>query len=554
MDEVIQGPDDSCADREPEHEVTASLPVEGGSPSGLPTAEVPVTSAAAPVDATTPGDTWWYGRPEATSADAPAPSQAWTPTPPAPGPSAGDVPADEPAAAPWPWQPQPPADDRQAPFETPPSWGPPPVWGMPPAPAPVWGAPGDDGPGGMQPPQAPLLTPGGGDDPAKASRRLRRLVLVGVSVVLVLGAVAGGVLIGRHSNPPHTTTASETIPSPGKSGSPGTSAKINVAAIAARVDPAVVDITSVLGASSTGDEAAGTGMILTSNGEVLTNNHVIADATSITAQINGSGRVYRVFVLGTDVTQDVALVQLVGASGLPTVAIGDSSKLQLGDPVVAIGNALDLKGPETVTQGIVSALGRSITASDSGTGASENLSGLIQTDAPINPGNSGGPLLNANGQVVGMDTAAATGSSTQAATDIGFAIPINTAIGIAQRIQEGKGSHTVLIDNKGFLGVQVISIAEAESAANGFYGQVPAPGASSGAYVAGVLQGTPAVEAGLQVGDVITGVDGQAVANPQDLGTILSAERPGDSVTVTWVTPSKAHETATAVLVAHPVA
>lgn len=525
MDETVRGPE--FPPEEGEHEEAAALPVDGGTPP-----------------------TWWH-----TGEEAPwPPSTRWQPWPDGSaaneGPTARDVPANENQQRGDPsWDQRPAEEERQPVWDPPPSWGPPPLWGV--EPSAVVGAGADDGPDGGTQPEADA---GPGDGHPDQPRRLRRLVLLGLGVILVVGAVAGGVLIGRSSNPQHTTTASETIPPPGNSGSPGTSAKINVAAIAARLDQSVVDITSILGASSTGDGAAGTGMILTSNGEVLTNNHVIADATSVTAQINGAGRVYKVLVLGTDVSQDVALVQLVGASGLPTVSIGDSSKLQIGDPVVAIGNALDLKGPETVTQGIVSALGRSITASDAGTGTTENLSGLIQTDAPINPGNSGGPLVNANGQVVGMDTAAASGSSTQSATDIGFAIPINTAIHIAQQIQQSKGSSTITIDDKGFLGVQVVSISEAESAANGLAGQVPPPGASSGAYVAGVLEGTPAMQAGLRLGDVITAVNGKAVSNPQSLGTILGAERPGESVTVTWVRPNKTHQSATVTLTAHPVA
>ncbi|HXY43460.1 MAG TPA: trypsin-like peptidase domain-containing protein [Acidimicrobiales bacterium] len=374
-------------------------------------------------------------------------------------------------------------------------------------------------------------------------------MLVGLGAILLVGAVATGVLIGRSSS--HGTnsqsTASETIPSPGKS-APGTSAKIDVSAIASKVDRAVVDVTSI--DATTGGQAAGTGMILTPNGEVLTNNHVIADGSSITAQINGAGRTYNVRVLGTDTSQDVALVQLVDASGLPTVSIGNSADLQVGDSVVAIGNALDLKGPLTVTQGIVSALNRSISASDEGTGTTENLSGLIQTDAPINPGNSGGPLVDAAGQVIGMDTAAATGSSTQSATDIGFAIPIDEAISIAQQIQQGKASSTVYIDNKGFIGVEVVTISYAES----FASQLPTPGTNSGAYVAGVLEGTPAVQAGLRQGDVITAVNGSTVSGPGSLSTILTGRRPGQSIVLTWVDPSGTHHTVSLTLTSHPVA
>jgi S1-C subfamily serine protease len=236
------------------------------------------------------------------------------------------------------------------------------------------------------------------------------------------------------------------------------------------------------------------------------------------------------------------------------VTVGNSSDLQVGDPVVAIGNALDLKGPPTVTQGIVSALDRSISASDSGTGTTESLNGLVQTDAPINPGNSGGPLVNADSEVIGMDTAAATGSSTQSATDIGFAIPINEAIGIAQQIQQGKGDSAVLIDNKAFIGVEVITIAQAKNTSTGVFGErLPPPGTKSGAYVAGVLQGTPAVGAGLKEGDVITAVNGSAVTSPTSLSSILTNDQPGESIQVTWVDGSGASHTVSVTLTSHPV-
>jgi S1-C subfamily serine protease len=364
--------------------------------------------------------------------------------------------------------------------------------------------------------------------------------------------VAGGVALGRSAadRTKAQQTATQTIPSPSKSTGPGSSAKINVAAVASKIDPAVVDITSIV--PSEGEEFAGTGMILTSNGEVLTNNHVIAEGTDITAQIGGVGKTYSVRVLGTDASHDVALVQLIGASGLRTVAIGNSSALQIGDQVVAVGNALDLKGPPTVTEGIVSALGRSIQASDAGSGVTENLSGLIQTDAPINPGNSGGPLVNADSQVIGMNTAAANGTSSQSATDIGFAIPINEAIAIAQQIQQGKGSSSVLIDT-GFLGVEVITIAQSKSGSVGLTGN-PQAAVKTGAYVAGVLQGTPAVAAGLKEGDVIVAVNGSSVASPTALGLLLKGDRPGQTVNVTWVDPSAARHTASIELIGRPVA
>jgi serine protease Do len=171
----------------------------------------------------------------------------------------------------------------------------------------------------------------------------------------------------------------------------------------------------------------GTGMIITSTGEVITNNHVIADAKSISVKVPGHSGTYSASVVGTDPTDDVALLQLHGISNLPTVTFGNSSHVVVGERVLAIGNALGLGGSPTVTSGIVSALGRTVSASDPVTGLHETLTNMIQTDAPINPGNSGGPLVNMKGHVIGMDTAAATsaGPGNGSAQDIGFAIPVN---------------------------------------------------------------------------------------------------------------------------------
>jgi len=428
-----------------------------------------------------------------------------------------------------------------------PPYGQPPFGGQPPSGQPPYGQPpfGGEPPFGGQPPYGQLASEG------QPPHRMRRIVLAGVALLVLAAVAAGGIDLGRSVDRTKAQpTASQTIPSPSKSTVPSSTARINVAGVAAKVDPATVDITSIV--PSEGEEFAGTGMILTSSGEVLTNNHVIAEGTDITAQIDGTGRSYAVRVLGTDTTQDVALVQLVGATGLPTVTVGNSSDVQVGDQVVAIGNALDLKGPLTVTEGIVSALGRSIQASDSGSGVTENLNGLIQTDAPINPGNSGGPLVDAAGQVIGMDTAAANGSATQSATNIAFAIPINQAISIAQQIQQGKSSSSVLIDT-GFLGVEVVTISQATSGALGLVGN-PKPAVKTGAYVAAVLRGTPAIAAGLREGDVIVSVNGSSVASPTVLGSLLKGDHPGQTVNVSWVTPSDAHHTASVSLIGRPVA
>jgi S1-C subfamily serine protease len=349
------------------------------------------------------------------------------------------------------------------------------------------------------------------------------------------------------------------------------STNLNVSAIASKVDPAVVDITSVL--RYQGGESAGTGMILTSSGIVVTNNHVIDGATSISATIAGTSHSYRVKILGADPTKDVALVQLEGASGLPTVHLA-SVGAQLAEQVVAIGNALDLPGPPTVTQGTITALGRSVTAGDPSSGHSEKLTGLIQIDAPLQPGNSGGPLLNSTGQVIGMNTAAAADSNGYATTttNVGFAIPTRTFSAIVNQIEQGQGSSTVQIGNagtsRGFLGVDVVSVSTAEQSplsgqgGGGFGGYFSFGGGgggsgytspvSSGAVVFQVLQGTPAAAAGLAAGDVITSVNGTPVTTIQGLTKLLSSFKPATTVTIGWVDPGGQSQSASVTLTTGP--
>jgi S1-C subfamily serine protease len=410
-------------------------------------------------------------------------------------------------------------------------------------------APFGDAGSGM--PSAPATADGAATRKAPVSRRI---VAGGAAAILLAGGIGVGVAIGLSASH-HNTTASNgstgsTIPGslPTPRNSSSNQGNLSVGDVVKKVEPGVVDITSTV--ASLGEQAAGTGMILTSNGEVLTNNHVIANANKITAQIDGAGRTYQVRVLGADPSQDVALVQLVGASGLKTVQVGNSADVQVGQSVVAIGNALDLQGSPTVTAGIISALNRSITASDVGSSVTEHLSGLLQTSAQINPGNSGGPLANSSGQVIGMNTASANGSSSQSATSIGFAIPINTALAIAEQIQHGQASSTVLLP-KGIMGVEVLSIAQAEAGTT--FQQLPTPAVSKGAYVWQAVPGDPAASAGMTQGDVITKVNGNAVTDPTSLGTIMQKTHPGQSVTVTWVDTSGTTHTASLTLVSSPL-
>ncbi len=206
-------------------------------------------------------------------------------------------------------------------------------------------------------------------------------------------------------------------------------------AIAAKVDPGLVDINTQL--TYEGAEGAGTGIVLTSTGEVLTNNHVIANSTKLTATDIGNGKTYNTEVLGYDSAHDIALIQLQGASGLRTATIADSSKAAVGDPVVAIGNAGGAGGTPSQAGGSITALGQSIAASDDLDGSSEQLTNLIQTNADVQPGDSGGSLVNTDGQVIGIDTAASQGFDFQSSQNQGFAIPINQALATVRQIRAG---------------------------------------------------------------------------------------------------------------------
>jgi S1-C subfamily serine protease len=239
-------------------------------------------------------------------------------------------------------------------------------------------------------------------------------------------------------------------------------------------------------------------------------------------------------VVGYDATDDLAVLQLNGASGLKTATIGNSSKLSIGDAVVAIGNAGGVGGTPSVSSGSVTALNQSITASDGNGSGVEQLTGLIQTDAQLAAGDSGGPLVNSAGQVVGIDTAGSNTFRFQSGASTGFAIPINKAMSIASQIKAGKSSATVHVGATGFLGVEV------------------SPVSTSGAAVAGVLPGSPAATAGISVNDVITSLAGQTVSSPTNLTTILQEHHPGDKVSIGWTDQSGQQHTATVQLVKGP--
>lgn len=286
-------------------------------------------------------------------------------------------------------------------------------------------------------------------------------------------------------------------------------------------------------------EAAGTGLVLTSDGEILTNNHVIEGSTSITVTIVTTGASYAATVVGADLAHDIAVLQLNGSSDLATADFDQDSDVAVGDPVAGVGNAGGLGGIPSAAAGTVTVVNQRITTqSELGT-AGETLTGLIQTDADIQSGDSGGPLFDAENEVIGIDTAAEQGGYTAA----GYAIPIESALSIAQQIQHGQSSATIVIGYPAFLGVQVSSTAT---------GYRSSRVTVAGAPISAVIEGTPAAEAGLLDGDTITAVDGTPVTTGADLGTVLAAYAPGQNITITWTGTSGSSESATVTLAAGP--
>ena len=473
----------------------------------------------------------------------------WTPPPPPPG-SGG-------------WTPPPP----------PPPFAGAGAWTTPPPPPPFPGA------AGWMPPPPPASPPGGAGSGAHwvgfpggywaASSapppRSRQPTTVWLVVALLVIGLAAGFGIGRVAWQSTSTSPSGSSPSspfgsgtspfgsgtspfgsgsfPFGSGSSGSVSSAaggpsNPAAIASRVDPAIVDVVSPL--SYEDEEAAGTGIVLTSNGVVLTNNHVIDGATSIKVTDLGNNQVYTAVVLGYDRSRDIAVLKLDGASGLKVASLGDSSTVRVGEPVVGIGNVGGLGGTPSVAGGSVTALGQSITATEQDGGNPENLTGLIETNADIQAGDSGGPLVNTSGKVVGMDTAASAGFLFQTNGAQGYAIPINSALAIAKRIESGSGSASVHIGHTAFLGVEVYSTQSGSS--------------PSGAVVNEVLSGSPAASVGLAVGDVITSLGGKAVHSAQALTTLIQLYHPGDHVQIGWTDSTGSHHSATLQFATGPAA
>ncbi|MCU1386827.1 MAG: hypothetical protein JWL72_165 [Ilumatobacteraceae bacterium] len=266
--------------------------------------------------------------------------------------------------------------------------------------------------------------------PPPARRRWPSVAVAAVVAAALVGGGAGyaGATLAGDTSTPTAGTVAATQPLA------YTPATLDVARVLKKVEPSVVTVKTTIevqgqfGRSQSG-EAAGTGIVLTADGEILTNAHVVADATSITVTLHGETTARQATLIGADTTNDVALIKVEGVTGLTPAAIGNSDAVAVGDDAIAIGNALNLDGGVSVTRGIISALGRSIDVE------AGHLTNLIQTDAAISSGNSGGPLVDASGKIVGMNTAGATSSDSVTAENIGFAIPINQAVKIVAQLR-----------------------------------------------------------------------------------------------------------------------
>jgi S1-C subfamily serine protease len=415
-----------------------------------------------------------------------------------------------------------------------------------------------------------------------------------VAVALVAGALGAGSVVALYHPASNATTVqpspanppaalpSTVVPTP-SSGGQGTAT-----GSLAKVGQGIVIINTTLQYSSA--RAAGTGMVINAaDGLVLTNNHVIESSTKITATVPSLGKTFKATVVGYDVTGDIALIKLQDFSGLHAVPLGDSSKVKTGDSVTAMGNA-EGRNQIATAAGSITGVDRTITASDhGGVVSSETLHGMFQTDAGIVSGDSGGPLVSASGQVIGMDTAGNDVRYPDQQSAAGFAIPINTALSVARQIAAGQASDTITIGYPPFIGIYVgqgtssdpqQQADEQSQGDNGFGGfggngfggngsgggngqscytddsNLPTPTSiapvNSGTLVVGTICGGPAAAAGLTAGSVITSVNGTAIGAPPTVHNALAKSHPGDSVSLTWVTPSGQHKTASVTLTQGP--
>jgi S1-C subfamily serine protease len=368
-----------------------------------------------------------------------------------------------------------------------------------------------------------VITDGGAIADAKPRRGARTGAALVLAAVVISAAASGAVVhivddhSGRGTATAATTPAVSSLPQAAQVTS-------DVKTALARIEPSVVLINDTITSSGAGgqggfggggfggfqESGAGTGIIITADGEIVTNAHVVNGATAITVTLPNNGGTHPASIVGIDTTQDLAVIKISGVSNLKPATFANSDTAEVGDSVLAVGNALGYGGAPTVTEGILSAKGRTLT------GTNDNLSGLLQTDAAINPGNSGGPLVDSTGQVIGINVAVASGTTTEPAQNIGFTIPSNTVVNDLPSLKAGKGASSqggLTTQSGTFLGVSVAD-------------------ATGGALVQAVEPGSPAAAAGIQAGDLITSVNGKAIADGTALQQAIRSEKSGTTVTI----------------------
>jgi S1-C subfamily serine protease len=366
--------------------------------------------------------------------------------------------------------------------------------------------------------------------PPARPRRVPRAGVIALVAALIGALVGGGIaggIVALADNGGTTTVVTGNPNDAGVAARPSTAlAKPgDIRSILAKVEPAVVRVDVTTRPDAIGSQSGtGTGFIVDSSGIIVTNAHVAnAETAQQAAQLVvtlSTGDSVRARVLGEDTTQDLAVLK-INRTGLPTVRLGDSDALQVGDAVVAIGNSLGIAGSPTVTTGIVSGLGRTVHVA-----ATETLVDAIQTDAAINPGNSGGPLVDVEGRVIGINTAIADPGSSN---NVGFAISISSAVPVVRALRAGKTPQIA------FMGVKTETVTPALV-------QQASLSVQTGAYVATVTPEEGAAKAGMRRGDVIVAVNGTRVTSNDDVLRIVRRHQPGDRLAVTIVR-GNAHKT-----------
>lgn len=439
----------------------------------------------------------------------------------------------------------------------------------------------------------------GGYPPPPPKPPRRNTLLSHLLVALLAAGVAAGLVLAAA---PSTSSSSPAASAPGNAvphmprgplrggGAPRSAGSVPSSteqAVLNKVKPGMVLVNTNLQYSA--EEGAGTGMVISPGGLVLTNNHVIEGSTKISATVVSTGHTYPAKVVGYDKTGDIAVIQLQGASGLHTVPLGDSSAVRPGDSVVALGNAAG-QGSVVPASGQITGVNKTITASDpGGSVTSERLHGMLRTNVGIVRGDSGGPLASTSGEVIGMDTAGNAGNMPSQAASTGFAIPISTAMSVARQIEAGDASPTITIGYPPFMGIFVAQgnnsnpRAQAQQQSEGGFGGgfggfggsgggFGGPGGgkrcasssanltppkkiapvNSGSLVDGAICGSPAAAAGMTGGSVITAVNGQAAGAPSHLTSMLAKYHPGQTISVSWVSPSGHQTTSSIHLIAGP--